>query len=148
MKKMKKTTYILFLITAAVSFGCSGTENIYSNDYFTNGFLNSSCYQLIIKARPDTKTKGLVESRESAYIKAKSRVKEEAIKSLVKYIASQCRKPKKHDSVLRKKLSPLLKHGIIVNEYYDENNSVNLVYRICRKGLRKEISGLCTPATK
>ncbi|MBN2040609.1 MAG: hypothetical protein JW864_11225 [Spirochaetes bacterium] len=124
------------------------------NDYTTEGFLDTDHYQVIVKGKPVNEAKGLVASRESALIDAKSRLKDKVLKSLTDYnyqyhIAKLNIKDEKViqniQSVkqeLQNKMLPFYNSGYTAFEYYNPDNSAIIVYRIFRDNLVKKIESI------
>jgi hypothetical protein len=124
------------------------------NDYTTEGFLDTDHYQVIIRGKPDEGAKGLVAQRESALNNAKSAMNEMIINSLIKYSLNyNISKLKIKDineienfqetkEILSKKLNKFLQFGYTAFEYYNEDNSAVIVYRIFKEDLVKKIESV------
>ncbi|PKL40588.1 MAG: hypothetical protein CVV44_03010 [Spirochaetae bacterium HGW-Spirochaetae-1] len=156
---MKKGITIItqLAIWAAVAFiSCSSAPiNDESMNNFTHrGFINDDCFQTVITESPDKDTGGLVEQRESAFLKAKVGCPETAINDLVEYICAKnihADKPGENQPAInpvpaRQKIEAsvrrYIQYGYIAEEYYREDYSVVLVYRIRKSGLRRDIDSI------
>jgi hypothetical protein len=122
-------------------------------DYTTVGFLDGNNFQLILTGAADKKIKGLVAKRENALQNAAAKIESGIISALTDfYINNACRamniernKILNQDEItseLRSRFSGLIKHGEIKHEYYDEDSSAVLVYRISANNLRGEIESI------
>jgi len=121
------------------------------NNFTHRGFINDDCFQTVITESPDKNSGGLVEQRESAFLKAKVGCPETAISDLTEYICVKnihADKPEEKQAAInpapaRKKIEATvrkyIRYGYIAEEYYREDNSVVLVYRIRKSGLRRDI---------
>lgn len=135
--------------------GCSGIEKkTGDNDITTEGFLSDSVFQVIVKSNPDKNTRGLVNQRESAYMNAKSRINEAASAALLEYWARYQEKNRvlnknpqllnrdNAKSIISEKFKKVIDSGVIAHEYYRENASVVIVFRIEKNGLRQSIESI------
>jgi hypothetical protein len=122
-------------------------------DYTTEGFLDGNNFQLILTAPADKKIKGLVAKRENALQNATAKVEPGIISALTDFYINNCcrvmnierNKILNHDEIaseLRNRFIGLLKHGEIKYEYYNEDSSAVLVYRISANNLRGEIESI------
>ena len=123
------------------------------NDYKTEGFLDFHHFQVIITDIPDKKKRGLVERRDSALENAKSRMHEVILEKLIEYcLNNQCAKANvRIDDILnltevkgklKEELNSYLKYGYIAFNYYNEDNSVVIVYRIYKDDLYYDIESV------
>lgn len=117
------------------------------NDFKTTGFLDQDHYQVIVKGAPDAKSRGLVQSRISAFEDAKSRINGIVISSLSGYFFSYQIKRHKlkgiHDILnyddarreLEKELAGYLRYGYIAFEIYEADYSAVIIYRLYKRRL-------------
>jgi hypothetical protein len=142
---MKNLTIFLIILTCTV-YSCRSNElkgNL-KYDFTTSGALGDDCFQVIISASPDTELKTMAEQRENAFIKAKNSISSETERQMLDfYLSSKSIKP---DNIpletvnsLKKKSGAYSKKGIIEQEYYQMDNTVILVYRIFKNGIKNEI---------
>jgi hypothetical protein len=141
---------ICFLIFLNISCGYKVIKFESVDEIQYDGFINTNLYQTIITAQPDKDTTGHVDQRDSAYLNAKKVLADTVASNLVKY----CIKKKNPNSVenfkiseesvskLKAKLYKYVNYGKIAFEYYNENNSIVLGYRIEKNGLKYEIESL------
>ncbi len=120
-------------------------------DYKSEGFLNDSYYQFIVKASPGIGSGGLAERRESAYLEGRNRAEKTAREKLSLYCyryylskspGSKAPLSKFTTGKLQRKLLPYTGRIYIYQEYYTEKDDAVLVFRIHERGLRKEIDSL------
>lgn len=125
-----------------------------SRDFSTTGFISDDCYQLASREAPDPRAQGLVERRDSAFFKAREALVPAAVNRLTDYRMSRIPPAKngKSPEEMKKKavqISTLIRRicedGRISEEFYEDDDSVILIFRICRKGLKKEIESLPSP---
>ncbi len=126
------------------------------NDYKTEGFLDCDHFQVIIKGIPDKKKRGLVFRRESALSDTKSKMNKIITERLVDYnLNYQIKKQKITDTKnilniaeikenLAKEFKEYIQYGHIAFEYYNENNSAVIVYRIFKYDLIEDIESIET----
>ncbi len=133
--------FIIFLFTACGTIPKLNQEN--RNNYITTGFLDQHHYQITLKILPDKKAKGLVNQRESAILKARVTYKKKILTILTAYILD-----KNSDSIIIKSnlkipaniqsgLKRLLNNGKIIEEYYEDDNSAVIVFRIKKYKLQE-----------
>ncbi|MDY6935622.1 MAG: hypothetical protein SVZ03_15545 [Spirochaetota bacterium] len=145
------------LIIGLINLSCTlkvYDTNMLLKDYKTDGFLDYDHYQVIINGFPNEKDVGLVERRESALANAKSQMHNVIITKLTNFILKYQFQQLKINStkhvlnigevkdILYVKLLKYLDFGYIAFEYYDEDNSVVIVYRIFKDNLYKEIKSI------
>lgn len=123
-------------------------------DYTTEGFLDANYFQVIIKSSPDRNAKGLVAKRDSAVRKAKERINTHTLGMLAEYyIVSRIKEMGIKDrkeilnmdgvyATLAEELNPYLRYGSTAYEYYEEDCSAVIVYRIFKLGLQKDIESI------
>jgi len=148
---------IIFILFPSCTIKVYDTNKLF-NDYTTEGFLDKDHYQSIIKGSPDRKKRGLVKRRESALNDAKSKMNDKIIKSLANYSLNYQLKKMgvkldvkgktnilnlaEVEKTINEMLTPLLQYGHITFEYYNENNSAVIVYRIFKDDLVDEIESI------
>ncbi|MGL4369586.1 MAG: hypothetical protein ACRCUT_07935, partial [Spirochaetota bacterium] len=125
-------------------------------DFTTRGFLDDSTFQITASGSPDSSAKGLVAQRESAVIRARNGLQESAVKALTDYrialymeqILSGRDKEKKISDAgtyVSAAFRKYLAYGFIAEEYYEKDNSASVVYRISKRGLKKEVEAFAIP---
>ena len=136
--------FAVALITAAA--GCRSYElaEPYKSDFTTSGPLGEDCFQAVIKMQPDKGTETMHSRRESAFIKAKKNILAEAGQQIYNYYAS-CKAGQDAGMAeatrgkLTDKFSQLAEEGIIEQEFYLNDDSIVLIYRIYKKGIKSGI---------
>ncbi|OHD64822.1 MAG: hypothetical protein A2176_10930 [Spirochaetes bacterium RBG_13_51_14] len=121
----------------------------------TNGFLTPNIYQAILEIEPDDSANGLVEKRESAYLKGKESVLNKmALENLVAYCIDSRLKAGMLDSVkmhvdherhkadLMNALKGFTRGGNIAFIYYSEKNSMIIGYRMFSIGFRNKLNAI------
>jgi hypothetical protein len=154
---MKRSTIILFPLLAWLLIACSVTEHRDSRlerDIKTEGFLDADHFQVIVRGVPDPGARGLVERRESARKNAAALLPGTALARLVNYyIAHRIESGEigsrdeainlsEAEAELGKKLGPYVARGHIAFEYYNEDHSAVLVFRVQGRNLAGKIEGL------
>jgi len=109
------------------------------------GFISGNCLEIKISHLPDKKGGSLIQQRESAYFMAKQTFSQIAMKKILdiiyknnfnrKLIENQFNKKKLIG--IKKEIKNLIRRGKIIDEFYDENNQVTLIFRICKFNLRQ-----------
>jgi len=145
------TLMLLFL------FSCNTSvidANKVMNDFTTEGFIDEHHYQIIIKGVPNSKSAGLVERREDACNAAKSKINETVIQRISDYyIINEIQKNKLKDkkeilnlpeveTELREDICKLLKYGYKAFEYYNDDCSCVIVYRLYKNNLMDYIDSM------
>lgn len=149
----------LTVITVSLLFfsSCSASllEKQKASDYFSEGFLNEHCFQVLVKGTPSKEERGLIDARESAFFDAKSKIRSDSESALKQYIlknacnsSGSMRKISPEtlgDKKIQKEIKEIIESGTTVQEYYHSNNSAILVYRITQKKLQKRLISMgCT----
>lgn len=123
-------------------------------DFKTDGFLSPDHFQIIINGMPDSKSRGLVERRESAMKNAEARLRDTVIERLANHhinsrlarlrlkSISEITNLGEAKAELAGKLVPYLKYGRRAFEYYNSDHSAVIVYRISRRNLMGDIASL------
>jgi hypothetical protein len=150
--------FIIFLCVSCMTAPPVPIEKI--NDFSTNGFLDQNHFQITVSSRPDSAAKGLVAQRESALIKARNEVQRKTVDSLAQYRFSKFISQKENyfdelypnsNQVLRYLQDYLLKYmayGSIYEEYFDKDNTAQIIYRIEKKDMQREIDEIVIPEFK
>ena len=139
------------LIFASCIFGSSGRQ---IQDYKSEGFLNDNVFQMILQIKPDDSAKGLVQKRENAQEKSKKRLLGYSVDYMILYMIN--RDPKKArindpktipnyrelKKSFRKILKPYVKKGYIAQEYFREDKSLVVSYRIYGGDLKTDLDSL------
>ena len=124
------------------------------NDYKTEGFLDRDHFQVVITGTPDKESRGLVFKRESALRVAKSRMEDVVIDKLVSYSVDYQVKElhlKDADDILNMdeikrslkiEMCEYFKYGCIAFEYYNEDCTAVLVYRIFKDELVEDLESV------
>ncbi len=142
MKKYYLTyVIVLFFLTSCTT---ALVDREKKQDYFSEGFLNRHCFQVLVKGKSLKKNSGLIESRENAYYEAKSTIRLQAKRALKIYIKNHTCTPSKTGKTKSTMppdalLNEIIGSGSIVQEYYRRDKSVVLVYRIIEKKLKTKI---------
>ncbi|MCU0821084.1 MAG: hypothetical protein MUC95_01255 [Spirochaetes bacterium] len=143
----------LCVLTSACTIKYYDTDKLL-NDYKTEGFLDRDHFQVVVTGIPDKESRGLVYRREAALRNAKSKLEDTAVERLSAYsLDSQVKKLNlknvndilnKNDikSVLNEKMREFLKYGFVAFEYYNEDCSAVLVYRIFKDDLVDDIDSV------
>lgn len=130
--------------------------NMLLNDFKTEGFLDRDHYQVIIKGFPDKRSRGLVQRRECAIKDARTKMNEIIIDSLANYCLdyqferlaikdeSDVLNLMKVKSKLRKRMMKYMRFGYIAFEYYNEDHSAVIVFRIYKEDLLSNIESTKT----
>ena len=146
----------LILLSMIIPVSCR-TYNLHSStppDFTTGGFLSADTFQVIIKESPDGRLQGLVERRESSFMKAKESIPTAVSQKLADYYFSYqdaakndkiTEEIKKNRTSLNNLMKKFIAQGIIADEFYDDDETVNLVYRVHKKGLKSEIESIQPP---
>jgi hypothetical protein len=124
-----------------------------AKDFTTTGFLDETTMQVIVTVEPDKSVKGLVARRDSALKNAEKRLAELVTGGIADFRISRCVQemkgtppPGQQGSILKKTIMdasrPLLQQGKRVAEYYREDESLVIVYRITKSGIKNDIDGL------
>jgi len=142
---MKKI--ILLAVPALISglfFCCSSQVRQDSiTDYTSTGFVTDSCFQVIVKAQPDSNARTLAEKRESSLKLAGEQVLPEAQRQLKAYILST--PITNQDSFMHrieKDVENYISKGYIVCNYNLEDAASVIVYRIYSPNLKTDIDKL------
>ncbi|HSV98469.1 MAG TPA: hypothetical protein VLM75_16230 [Spirochaetota bacterium] len=147
----------LFCIAAALSItaaSCSirvlDTSRLL-DDFRTEGFLDGDHFQVIVKGRPDPSARGLVGRRESALKEAESGIAKAVAAGIGAYRLDrlmQRLEPADRARVtnlaevraeIDRESAGYIKYGYRAFEYYNEDHSAAIVFRIYRKGLQKSL---------
>lgn len=158
---MKRSIIIIkkFFILALCVFVSACTIKYYDtnkllNDYKTEGFLDRDHFQVIVTGTPNKESRGLVFRREAALRNAKSRLEDVVIDKLVSYSVDNQVKNlslKMADDILNmeemkkslgEKMRQYLKYGNIAFEYYNEDCTAVLVYRIFKDELVEDVESV------
>ncbi|MCP4131457.1 MAG: hypothetical protein GY754_10805 [bacterium] len=111
-------------------------DNDQLTDFKKEGFLDDNYFQALVTASPEPGKAGFVNKRESAFFKAKESIVSIVPQRLARYSGSAA------GNELNKELRDYLSYGYIAHEYYNQDNSVILVYRVRKCGLKKEIESI------
>jgi hypothetical protein len=142
---------------------CDSGANPHDGDFHTTGFIGEDRFQVVIKVPPSERARGLVERRESSLHEAQKAIEERAAQAMLHWIlTSRSRdldpsQQVKHagqpeagaektaadaDGRLRQRMNKLARKGSIAIEYFDEDDSAVVVYRITSKNLKKSLLSL------
>ncbi len=153
---MNKLLIAALIATAAFIWSCSPTyHNVkLANDFKTEGFLDPDTFQVVVRGVPDPAGRGLVEKRASARKNAAALFNETALRKLGNYYFMRLVESKKirskdeiinapeAEAELRTKLMPYIASGGIAFEYYNEDYSAVIVYRMYKKNLADTIESI------
>ena len=134
------------LIISAIVFlsGCASTQlpEPYASDFSTSGPLGDDCFQVVIKMEPDSDASTMYERRQSAYIKARKNIYPEAEKQIVNYSMMSRKESgtisESDEAGIKKMAAAYAESGKLEHEFYLGNDSVILIYRIYKKGIKNE----------
>ena len=137
--------FFSYCVVIIIFCSCASTKISSSKNYHGNGFISDDCFQIVIHEKPSDNSLGLVEQRESAYFEAKRKLYNIAGNILIDYCINN-KKKKEKINLSRKeilnKIEVYSRSGYIASEYYKEDNSVCLVYRITKPGIKLFLKGL------
>ncbi len=141
---MKKGVLTLISAAAIAITGCSTTKlpAQYESDFSTSGVLGNDCFQVIIKMEPEKNSKTMHDRRISAYIKAKENIINEAEKQIISYYTSLVKAVKDENigsDKIKKRAADYARKGKLEQEFYLDDDSVILIYRIYKKDIKNEI---------
>jgi hypothetical protein len=135
-----KQLLITILFIPCIFLACLQFQKTATNEYIEmSGFADKNTFRAVVKVKPEMTNGSLVERRESAYLKAKTEIKQFALEQLVNYaLTVKCEddNPPQADSERIKKFA---QKGYISDEYYDADGSVNLIYSIKVRSLKNKI---------
>lgn len=136
-KKYLLIATTLFLLPLA----CERQLRDQAIDASFEGFIDADCAQLIVRVAPDKKAEGLVKLRESASANAQANETGYILDALLRFTGGE------HPAAdLRARLEPFTGKRERVAQYFDEDNSLVIVYRLRRTGLRSSITALQSDA--
>lgn len=150
---MQKSFFLLMAILIMQTFlSCSITQKMDSpEDFHSTGFIKNGVFQVIVTASPEHDALSLVEKRESSFFSAQGKIVSEIERAMADYIID--REIAKNDSVSpdlinREKTGSSIgidgkryqKKGYIAAEYYKEDGSAIIAYRIKDSGLKRRLN--------
>ena len=128
---------LLIQFLACSGFGTSEKEVINFTD---EGFINDNIFQVIIKGFPDKKAKTLVAQRETAKANAAALIENTPISKLADHICAPAKYAGFSETV--ELFQKYKKYGYIYEEFYLIDNSITIVYRLRKNGLKKDIESV------
>ena len=130
---------ILCIFLTIVALACAGSsKRDFAIDLTTDGFLDDNTFQAIVVGRPDKTAKGLVEQRKTARINATYVMERAVIARLARHICGNEKSQRFTNTV--ELLNGYLKYGSVFEEVYLIDNSINIVYRFKKSGMRKDLA--------
>lgn len=121
------------------------------DDFRTEGFLDGDHFQVVVKGMPDPTARGLVARRESALKEAESKIAGAVASGIGAYRLDHLMRglepadrarvtnlPRVRAEIERDSAA-YVKYGRRAFEYYNEDHSAVIVFRIYRKGLQKSL---------
>lgn len=134
------------LLLAAIIFmtGCSTIKlpEPYASDFTTSGPLGEDCFQVVVKMEPDRDAVTMHERRESAFIKARKIIYTEAERQIAEYCLASRKNSEtvqeSDESAIKKIAASYAGSGKLEQEFYLIDDSVVLIYRIYKKGIKNE----------
>jgi hypothetical protein len=129
---------VFSLLAAGIHSSCGSIPPLAEKDavnFSKTGFLDHHRFQVVVKAEPATHTRGLVEKRDSANIKARNKLRETCITALEEYIYNKNPDLPRPAPKLREQILPYLAYGEIYTEFYTKQHHAILIYRIEKKNL-------------
>lgn len=149
---MKQKILLLITLTFLVQ-GCTlfQPKDIDHPNILDEGFITDNLFQIKVSYPPDSDAMTMIDKRESSFFKAKRNMRENAIKKMSQYCISynlkknglttrsQLKLTDEMMKSLEENLRELSSEGFIAQEYYLEDNSAVLLFRICRNDLKQEI---------
>ncbi len=136
---------VLLFAILSIYAGCTSVNlaEPYASDFTTSGPLGDDCFQVVIKVEPDKDAVTMHERRESAFIKAKKMIYSEAEKQISSYYYSAGKDAATDqpgdDSGIKKAAASYSGSGKLEQEFYLSDDSVVLIYRIYKKGIKNDI---------
>ena len=117
-----------------MGFGTSKKETLNFTD---EGFISDNEFQVILKGFPDKKTKTMVAQRETARASAAALVEDVPVSKLAEHICATTQYAGFPETI--KLFQKYKKYGYIYEEFYLIDNSIMIVYRFRKSGLKKDI---------
>ena len=143
---MKKFSLIFCVSLLPGLMACGGWQTKDTiQDFTTEGFVSDHTFQALVTEKAPKNARGLIERREGAYFVAKERVRQRAVTNLRKYMVQLPCAGQKPADLRERDLSEYEDQGHIAEEYYNAKDTVTLVFRIRKKGLKEEIESLACP---
>lgn len=149
---MKLKLLLIICLAGLFPISCKYQVKNFQNvpEFQHEGFINSNIYQAIITSQPEKDIAGHVNQRDSAYMNARKILTRSVAENLAKYCIDKKTSgrsasiyiTKESESNLKEKLYKYVNYGKIIYEYYNEDNSVVLGFRIEKNGLKSEIEAL------
>jgi hypothetical protein len=109
-------------------------------NFTDEGFINDNIFQVILKGLPDKKTKTMVAQRETARANAAALIDNVPISKLAGHICASAQYAGFSETI--ELFQKYKKYGYIYEEFYLIDNSVNIVYRLYKNGLKKDIESV------
>ncbi|HOK01921.1 MAG TPA: hypothetical protein PKX79_04080 [Spirochaetota bacterium] len=133
--RLKNISFLLLL------FSCSTTQlpDNLQNDFKTSGALGDNCFQAVIKYHPDKNAQSLHDRRLSAFIKAKENLLTEAENQIINFYIKTKNSDGNYSKQLKDFAEDISKSGKIEQEFYLPDDSVVLIYRIYKDGIKEKI---------
>jgi hypothetical protein len=152
MRKYDITPALILVIFFIIPGGCAFPRKD-KISIKKQGFISKNCYQAIILVQPEKNNCGLVEERDSAYIKAnQSDLKKAAVENLIDYCVEQKLKSLKTANLKTDTTQPELRqmvknsinaklwYGKIAFVYYNENNAVVIGYWLSYVNIKGKVA--------
>lgn len=140
--------YILFTTILLLCFYSCGRNIIEHSDIKSDGFITKDCFQTIIKSKPDKNLIGLVQNRESALKNVKKIMDDTVNTKLMEYYSSYLKIKNsnidinKYQPRVMEELKKFKKWGYLAHQYYEEDMSAVMVFRIYKKKLKEKIESI------
>jgi len=144
-----KHSYVFLAVVFAIIISISGCKSYelpepYKSDFTTSGPLGEDCFQAVIKMEPDKGTETMYSRRESAFIKAKKNILTETEQQIFNYYAAfrsnqDVEISPENRKLLSEKFLKIAETGKIDHEFYLNDDSIVLIYRIYKKGIKSGI---------
>lgn len=134
--------YFLPALLLTLLFGCAilGTTEKETANFTDEGFISDNEFQVILKGFPNKKVKPMTSQRETARANAAAMIETVPVSKLAGHICAAANYAGFSETVgLFQKYK---KYGYIYEEFYLIDNSVTIVYRFRKNGLKKDIESV------
>ena len=109
-------------------------------NFTDEGFINDNIFQVLLKGFPDKKAKTMVAQRETARANAAVLIENTPISKLADHVCAAAKYTGFPETIeLFKKYK---NYGYIYEEFYLIDNSITIVYRLRKNGLKKDIESV------
>ncbi|MCL2025458.1 MAG: hypothetical protein FWG92_01480 [Leptospirales bacterium] len=135
-RNYKNILAALLLLSSLCCIGLGTTKKETAN-FTDEGFISNNEFQVILRGFPDKKNKTLVAQRETARTNAVALIENVPISKLAEHVCAIAGYTGLSETIeLFRKYK---KYGYIYEEFYLIDNSITIVYRFRKNGLKKDI---------